>query len=105
MPPQRYAVWRNIAAIALEVVASCENSREMRFGERSQKLGIFFDRGNLVPDVNPVQVDVIGLQPLEVRFHGLHHILAVIAGRVRIGPRSSTGVFRGQDHALAMVPS
>ena len=30
MPPQRYAVWRNIAAIALEVVASCENSREMR---------------------------------------------------------------------------
>jgi hypothetical protein len=30
MPPQRYAVWRTIAAIALEVVASCENSREMR---------------------------------------------------------------------------
>src|SRR6266436_10138674 len=30
MPPQTYATWRNIAAIALEVVASCENSREMR---------------------------------------------------------------------------
>src|SRR6266478_5359486 len=30
MPPQRYAVWRNIAVIGLEVVASCENSREMR---------------------------------------------------------------------------
>src|SRR5258708_35385305 len=30
MPPQRYAVWGNIAAIALEVVASCENNREMR---------------------------------------------------------------------------
>jgi hypothetical protein len=35
MPPQRYALWRNIAAIALEVVASCENSREMRLGERA----------------------------------------------------------------------
>src|SRR5216684_550031 len=30
MPPQRYAIWRNIAAIGLEVVAPCENSREMR---------------------------------------------------------------------------
>ena len=30
MPPQRCAVRRNIAAIALEIVASCENSREMR---------------------------------------------------------------------------
>jgi len=35
MPPQRYAVWGNIAAIAREVVASCENSHEMRFAERA----------------------------------------------------------------------
>ena len=51
----------------------------------------------------PVQVDIIGLQPPEARFHSLHHILTMIAGRVRIGARSSIGVIRGQHHALAMV--
>src|SRR5580693_5824214 len=55
----------------------------------------FFDRRNLVPDVDPVQVDVVGLQPPEARFHSLHHILTLITGRVRIGARSSIGVFRG----------
>src|SRR6266404_4443933 len=39
----------------------------------------------------------------EFRFYGLHHILALVTSRVRIGARSRHGVFRGKDHALAMV--
>jgi len=42
----------------------------------------FFDWGNLVPHVDPIEIDVIGLQPLETRSHCLHHILALVAGRV-----------------------
>ena len=63
----------------------------------------FFNRRDLVPDVDPVQVDVIGLQPSEARLHRLHHILTVIARGVRIGARSGIRIFRGQHHALAMV--
>ena len=63
----------------------------------------FFDRRDLVPDVDPIQVDVVGLQPPEARFHSLHHILTLIAGRIRIGARSGSRVFRGQHHTLAMV--
>ena len=63
----------------------------------------FFDRRNLVPHVDPIEIDVIGLQPLQARFYRLHHILALVTSRVRICARSRHGVFRGQDHALAMV--
>src|SRR5260370_39151939 len=50
-----------------------------------------------------LEIDVIGLQPLQARFYRLHHILALFTSRVRICARSRHGVFRGQDHALAMV--
>jgi hypothetical protein len=50
-----------------------------------------FDRRDLVPDVDPVKVDIIGLQPLEACFHCLHHTLAVVAGRVRVRARNSIG--------------
>jgi hypothetical protein len=63
----------------------------------------FFDGRNFVPHVDPVKVDVIGLQPLQARFYGLHHILALVISRVRICARIGQAVFRGQDHALAMV--
>src|SRR5258708_40020676 len=43
------------------------------------------------------------LQRLGARFHRLHHTLAVVSSRVRIGARSSKGVFGGQDDALAVA--
>src|SRR6266436_8945283 len=63
----------------------------------------FFDWRNLVPHVDPVQVDVVGLQSLETRFHCLHHTFAVIAGRVRIYTLRSHGVFASHYHTLAMA--
>jgi hypothetical protein len=54
--------------------------------------------------VDTIEIDVIGLQPLEARFHCLHHhALAVVASRVRIGARSSKGVFRAHHEALAVA--
>src|SRR5580704_13348029 len=54
-------------------------------------------------NVDLVQVDVRGLQPLQTRFHRLHHTFSVVAGRVRIYARRSVGVFRGQHPSLAIV--
>ena len=62
-----------------------------------------FDRCDLVPDVYPIEVDVVGLQPIEAGLYRLHHILALIAGRIGIRARSGVAVFRGQDHTLAVA--
>src|SRR5260370_39648464 len=55
----------------------------------------FFHGCDSIPDVHPVQVDVVGLQSLQTGFQCLHHILAVIASRIGIVARSGVGVFRG----------
>ena len=52
---------------------------------------------------NLIKVDIVGSQPFKARFHCLHHILALVAGRVRVCARSGEGVFRGHHHALAVV--
>ena len=51
----------------------------------------------------PVEVDVIGLQSFQTGFQCLHHVLAVIAGRIRITAGGGEGVFRGQNDAVAMA--
>jgi hypothetical protein len=63
----------------------------------------FFDWRHLIPDVDPVEIDVVGLQSFEARFHCLHHVLALIAGRVLVRTRNGIGVFRGHHHALAVA--
>src|SRR5260370_33574058 len=52
--------------------------------------------------MDPIQVDVVGLQPFETRLHGLHHILALVARGVRVCAWKSVGVFRSEHDALAM---
>ena len=37
-----------------------------------------------VPDVDPVQVDVAGLQALEAGFDGVDHAFAVVPGSIRV---------------------
>jgi len=63
----------------------------------------FLDRRELVPDMNAVKVDVVGLQTAKARVHGLHHALAMIARRVRIVSRHGIAVLGGEDNALPMV--
>ena len=52
--------------------------------ERSHR---FFGGRELIPDVHPVQIDVVGFQALQAGFDGLHHIFAVVAGRVWVRGR------------------
>src|SRR5882762_7396010 len=60
------------------------------------------DGRDLIPDMDPIQVDVVGLQPFETRLHGLHHTLALVARGVRVCAWKSVGVFRSEHDALAM---
>ena len=53
--------------------------------------------------MDPIKIDVVGSQPLEARLHRLHHVLAVVAGRVRVCSRNTVGVFRGQYNALTVA--
>ena len=62
-----------------------------------------FDRGDLVPDVQPVQIDVVGSQPLQAGFHRPHHALAVVAGGVGVVAGSGVGVLGRQDDAVPVV--
>ena len=55
----------------------------------------FFHWCDPIPDVHPLQVDEVGLQPLQTGFHCLHHALAVIARRIRITAWRGVGVLRG----------
>src|SRR4029077_19517913 len=62
----------------------------------------FLDRSDLVPDMNPIQVDVISLKPLQTSFDCLHHVLAVITRCVWVRARSGVCKFSCEHHALAM---
>jgi len=53
----------------------------------------FFHWCDPVPDVYPVQIEVVGLQSLQTGFYRLHHALAVIARRIGIVAGRSVGVF------------
>src|SRR6266511_1491066 len=53
-----------------------------------------FDRCDLIPDMNPVKIDIVGSEPLETRIHCLPHTLAVVSGCVRVSARSGIGIFR-----------
>src|SRR5260221_10783339 len=44
----------------------------------------FLDRGYRIPHVNPEQIDVIGLQPLQAGFDGLDHALATVSSAVGV---------------------
>jgi hypothetical protein len=39
---------------------------------------------DLIPNVKPVEIDVIGAKPLQARFHGLHHVFALVTARIGI---------------------
>ena len=53
--------------------------------------------------MDPVQVDVVGSQPLETRFHCMHHTFSVVAGRVWICTRLRIGVFGSDYHTLTVI--
>src|SRR5262249_44921932 len=63
----------------------------------------FLDGRELVPDVQPVKVDVIGLQPPETGVHREHHALAVVACGVGIVAGSGIGVLGRQHDPVAMA--
>jgi hypothetical protein len=45
----------------------------------------FFGGSELIPDVHPVEIDVIGFEALQAGLDGLDHVFAVIAGGVCVG--------------------
>jgi hypothetical protein len=62
------------------------------------------DGGDLVPDVQPVQVDVVGYQPFQTGFYSLHHALAVVAGSVGVFAGSSISILGRQYDSVPVVP-
>jgi hypothetical protein len=63
----------------------------------------FFHWSNPIPDVHPVQIDVVGLQSFQTGFQCLHHALAVIARRIGIVAGRGVGVFCRQNNTVAMA--
>ena len=49
-----------------------------------QRAHHLFDRCHPVPDVQPIEVDIIGLQPFQTRFERLTDILALVPSAVDI---------------------
>src|SRR5262249_32606760 len=44
----------------------------------------FLDGSSEVPDVQPIEIDVVGFQPLEARLDRLDHVLAVVARSIDV---------------------
>jgi hypothetical protein len=38
----------------------------------------------LIPDVKPIEINIVGLQAAETAFNGLHHVLALVATGVGV---------------------
>ena len=53
--------------------------------------------------MDPQQVDVVRLHAAKAVFDRAHHVLAVVAGRVRIGVVHRERVLGGDDHAVAFA--
>src|SRR4029077_12100966 len=63
----------------------------------------FLDGGHLVPDVNPVKIDVVSLQTAQACVDGLHHALAMIARRIRVIAWRRVAVFGGEHNTLPVI--
>jgi len=59
-------------------------------------------RRHEIPDVQPVEVEIVGLQTPQAGLHRLHHVLAVIAGGVGVLAGVAQGVLGG-EHDLPAV--
>lgn len=57
----------------------------------------------LVPDMHPVEVNVVGPQSLQAGLDGLYHVLAVVARCVWIVAGTGVAILGGNDHALAVA--
>src|SRR6185369_1952873 len=60
-----------------------------------------FDWGVLIPDVHPVDVDVVRSQPAQAGLQRQPEVLAMAAATVRVGRVPGHGVLRGQHEPLA----
>lgn len=56
----------------------------------------------MADDLNPIKVYIVGLKTLEARFDRLHHVLAVIACRIRVRAPEQRWYILWPPHALAM---
>src|SRR5437588_7693347 len=63
----------------------------------------FVNRGQRIPDMNPVQVDVVGVQTAEAALEGLDQALAVVAARIRIAGAEERRVLRRNHVAIALA--
>jgi hypothetical protein len=54
-------------------------------------------------DVDPIEVDIVSLKPLQAGLHGLHHVLAVVARGVGVLADGGVGIFGGQHHAFTVA--
>ena len=57
----------------------------------------------LVPNVQPVKVDVVGLEPLQTGLQRLHHALAMVAGGVWVIAGHGVGILGRQHEALPLA--
>ena len=60
----------------------------------------FVQRRDLVPDVQPVEVDVVSLKSLQTGFDRPHHVLPLVAPGIGVGPRHGVGVLGRQDGTI-----
>jgi hypothetical protein len=66
----------------------------------------FIDGRREIVDVNPEQIDVLGVHPLEAGFNRTHHVLAMVAAAVGVGSVNAAihqGVFRGNNDSVAVT--
>ena len=63
----------------------------------------FFDGRDLVPNVQPIEVDVVGLEPFQTGLQRLHHALAMVAGGVRVIAGHGVGILGRQHEPLPLA--
>ena len=64
-----------------------------------------FDRGYAIVKMCKIEVDMVGLQPLQALFDRLHHHLAAVAQNAKRGVRLRTaGVLGDEDEVVAIFP-
>src|SRR2546421_6186643 len=65
----------------------------------------FVNRRQRIPDVDPVQVDVVGVEVAETALECLDQALTVVAARIRVAGADERRVLRRNYVAIALAPN
>jgi hypothetical protein len=63
----------------------------------------FLDRSQKIPSMEPVEINIVGLEPFQTGLQGVHQVLAMISPAIGIGGAPTERVLRRKHEALALA--